>query len=231
MATIMLVLLISSSALAAQETKETQETKAGNFGVTEELIRKADPYVKLVSKKFILSENASNTLTKQEIEIVKKALEQANAQVEKIPATQHLTATERNSLKASSQSVESGIGTQSINGIGTQSINTSAYWDYELLWWGYRIFLSHQLTEDIKAKALYYGGISAISGGALSGIFAALGVPTWIASIIVWVFVVKGAQIVYADNGNGVYIDTFWSIPGIPGGGGLNFLLSKVYAA
>ncbi|MDO3679824.1 hypothetical protein [Paenibacillus ehimensis] len=223
MATIMLALLITSSALAAQETKEAQETKAGNFGVTEELIRKADPYVTLVSKKFILSENASNTLTKQEIEIVKKALEQANAQVEKIPVTQQLTVTERNSLKASSQSVESDIG--------PQSINTSAYWDYELLWWGYRIFLSHQLTEDIKARALYIGGISAISGGALAGIFAALGVPTWIASIVVGVFAVKGAQIVYADNGNGVYIDTFWTVPGIPGGGGLNFLLSKVYAA
>ncbi|MFK4475204.1 hypothetical protein ABH897_004991 [Paenibacillus sp. RC73] len=215
MASIMLMLVIGSSAALAAQPNEIQRESTSEL--SQELINKANPYIKLQSQKFTLIEEASKNLTEDELGLVNKALDLANDQAKNIPDDVTVTTTDSNSLKV----VPSNFS--------TASINTSAYWDYELLWWGYRIFLSHQLTQDIKAKSLYIGGIGAISSGSLNAILTSLGLPGWIANIIVGVFIVKGATIVYADNGRGVYLDAFWAID--PANQVINFALSKVYGA
>ncbi|MFS8210793.1 hypothetical protein [Paenibacillus polymyxa] len=215
MATIMLMLVITTSAALAAKSNEIQERSTGEL--SQELIDKTNPYIKLQSQRFTLSEEASKNLSEDELGLVNKALDSANDQAKNIPDDVTVTVTDKNSLKIAPSN------------FSTASINTSSYWDYELLWWGYRIFLSHQLTQDIKEKSLYIGGIGAISSGSLNAILTSLGLPGWIANIVVGVFIVKGATIVYADNGRGVYIDAFWAVD--PASQVINFALSKVYGA
>lgn len=119
---------------------------------------------------------------------------------------------------------------QSSSEVTINSINTSSYWDYELLWWGYRIYLSHNLINDVKSHPIYIAGSAAISTGLLNATLTKLGLPGWIANIIVGITLIKGGTILYADAGKGVYIDAFWSIPG-SATSAINFAISKVYAA
>uniref|UniRef100_UPI001E5E615D hypothetical protein n=1 Tax=Paenibacillus sp. 1-18 TaxID=1333846 RepID=UPI001E5E615D len=47
--------------------------------------------------------------------------------------------------------------------------------------------------------------------------------------IVVGIFLIKGATIVYADNGRGIYFDAFWAAD--PAGQAVNFVTAKVYGA
>ncbi|WP_158659102.1 hypothetical protein [Paenibacillus polymyxa] len=141
-----------------------------------------------------------------------------NDQAKNISGDVTVTTTDSNSLKVVPNNKSS-----------TASINTSSYWDYELNWWGYRIYFSHPLINDIISKSLYTGGISTISGGTLTGILSSLGVPGWVVSIVVGIFLIKGATIVYADNGRGVYFDAFWAAD--PASQAVNLVTAKVYGA
>ncbi|OMF26111.1 hypothetical protein [Paenibacillus peoriae] len=217
MASVMLMLVIGSTAAMAATTPNAVQRESTSE-LSQELINKANPYIKLQSQTFTLSEEASKNLTEDELGLVNKALDSANNQAKNISGDVTVTTTDNNSLKV--------VPT---NKFSTASINTSSYWDYELLWWGYRIYFSHQLINDIKSKALYAGGIGAISGSTLTGILSSLGLPGWIGGIVVGIFLVKGASIVYADNGRGVYIDAFWA--GDPASQAVNFVTAKVYGA
>lgn len=119
MASIMLMLVITGSAAMAATNEVQQES---TFELSRELIDKADPFVKLQSQKFTLSEDASQNLTVDEVELVNKALNLANEQAKNIPGNDvTVTETSHNSLKVAPST------------FSTAAINTSSYWDYELL--------------------------------------------------------------------------------------------------
>ncbi|MCK6078511.1 hypothetical protein [Paenibacillus silvae] len=222
LASIMFMGSVATSALAATPP-EVSATANSISEISTELKQKASPYITLEGFHFKLASEATKELNADELTLVKGALKTANQQARTILNDSHVRVTiDTNSIKVTP--------VQSSSEITINSINTSSYWDYELLWWGYRIFLSHNLIEDVKSRPLYIAGSAAISTGLLNASLTYFGLPGWIANIIVGVTLVKGGTILYADAGKGVYIDTFWSLPGSPSGV-INFALSEVYAA
>lgn len=224
MASIMLLGTVATSALAATSPETSISSNVNAItDISIELQQKANPYITLEGFQFKLSSEASQELNAEEIALVKGALKTANAQARAIlKDTQVRITTDSTSIKVTP--------VQSSSEVTITDINTSSYWDYELLWWGYRIYLSHNLISDIKDHPIYIAGSAAVSTGALNGTLTKLGLPGWIANIIIGITLLKGATILYSDSGKGVYIDAFWSLPGSPTVG-INFALSKVYSA
>jgi hypothetical protein len=225
MASIMLMGTVATSALAATSPGVSVTANANAVSdISTELQQKASPYITLEGFQFKLASEASQELNADELALVKAALKTANAQARAIiKDTQVRFNMENNSIKVTP--------IQSSSEVTVNAINTSSYWDYELLWWGYRHFFSHNLIQDIKTQPLYLAGSAAISTGLLNAALTKFGIPGWVANIIIGVTLIKGGTILYSDNGKGVYVDTFWSIPGSAVSGALNFALAEVYPA
>jgi hypothetical protein len=162
-------------------------------------VKKVDPFVKLDANtmRFFLTSDAKKHLSSNEYSQAVAAINQTNALIKK----------NKSNLIANGKKV-------SINQkMVANSIDTNAYWDYELFWWGHRFYLSHELCQDIRAEAMGIGGAGTITAGILVG----LGVPGWVASIIVGSGVLSLYVVTKIDKGNGVYIDTFHvGVPGVP---------------
>ncbi|WKL00925.1 hypothetical protein Q0F98_28960 [Paenibacillus amylolyticus] len=221
MASIMLLGTVASSALAAN-SPEVSVTANVVTEISTELQQKANPYITLEGFQFKLAPEASQELNADELALVKGALKAANKQARTIMNDNQVrVTTDNNSIKVTP--------IQSSSEVTINSINTSSYWDYELLWWGYRIFLSHNLISDIKSRPLYIAGSAAISTGLLNASLTYFGLPGWAANIIIGITIIKGGTILYADTGKGVYVDTYWIVTPIDMI--LDFGGAKVYPA
>jgi len=227
MASVIVMGTVVSSVSAANQPEvssvnpsEVSATAASVGEISAELQQKADSYVTFEDSQFKLSPSASQVLNTDELALVTTALQNANSQAK---------------LALENDQVHAVVGDKGIkitaeqpsSGIDIKSINTSSYADSELFWWGYRYYFSHQLIQDIKNHPLYIAGSSSMTTGILNAILTKLGVAGWVANVMVGAYLVKGGQILYADQGRGVYLDAFW------GGtaGAITYLTAKVYSA
>ncbi|ODP27940.1 hypothetical protein PTI45_02759 [Paenibacillus nuruki] len=222
LATMSSVILMGTvvSSVSAANLSEISSTATSVGEISVELQQKADPYVIFEDSQFKLSPSASQVLNTDELALVTTALQDANSQAK---------------LALENDQVHAVVGDKGIkityvqpsSGITIKSINTSSYADQEIFWWGYRYYFSHQLIQDIKNHPLYLTGGGSITTGVLNAILTKLGIYGWVANVLVGVYLIKGGQVLYADQGRGVYLDAFW------GGtaGVVTFVTAKVYPA
>lgn len=178
--------------------------------VEEAFIKKVDKYVKIDSKtkKFSLSAKAKENLNREELGKAEALIKQANLIVDQ--RGKYLE------IKGNTFVLSENVKKQSLS-----AIDTSEYWDYELFWWGYRIYFSDELCEDIRRRAMEVGA----SGTITAGVLTYLGVPGWAAGIIIGAGVLTLAKINRTNEGNGIYIDAFH------GTNPSNFHTIKIYPA
>ncbi|MFI8715186.1 hypothetical protein [Brevibacillus brevis] len=205
----MSALLIMTSVPVAGFAAE-QNAKVSFQEVEEAFIKKVDKYVKIDSKtkKFSLSAKAKENLNREELGKAEALIKQANFAVD-----QHGKDLK---IKGNTLVLSEDVKKQSLAAIGT-----SEYWDYELFWWGYRIYFSDELCEDIRRRAMEVGA----SGTITAGVLTYLGVPGWAAGIIVGFGVLTLEKINRTNEGNGIYLDAFH------GTNPSNFHTIKIYPA
>lgn len=117
-----------------------------------------------------------------------------------------------NSIKFASYMSE----TPQTSGISMRTINKTKYWDYEILWWGYRIYFHSNLVNDMKNwKSTTTGTGGIITGLLFRSWLIKVGMSTtpagWISTVaglaITWTF----EKIINANKGRGVFIDGPWT--------------------
>lgn len=188
--------------------KEQQVTVDKQQKETEK-IQRLDKYVELDphARKFIIKNSAYSELSKSDLQFIKDSINKSNELVK-----------QNNQLTADTQAkrfIQSGQ--KSNNGISTRSIDKSKYWDWEVFWWGKRVYLHNHLIRDMQVYAnttLAGVGFTGASLGVALGVF---GLPAGPIALIVAAFGFNAAytydRIIAADeNGghHGAYLDTFW---------------------
>ncbi|PUA37888.1 hypothetical protein C8Z91_18190 [Paenibacillus elgii] len=204
--------VVSSSVLAASPPATTSVYKNGdsvvqNNQVSNELIQKASPFVVLDenSKRYYLKDEAKKQLTEGEFSKAQDLIALSNKRISE-------TLKEGYQLQVTSQKTLKPLANES-KGI-VMSVDTNKYFDWELLWWGYRLYFSHQFLDDIKNHPLYIAGSAGIFNGFI--LQKLLNLPGWAANIVVGIGLVKLGQIIYADNGRGTYVDISYWNPNMP---------------
>lgn len=134
--------VVSSSVLAASPPATTSVYKNGdsvvqNNQVSNELIQKASPFVVLDenSKRYYLKDEAKKQLTEGEFSKAQDLIALSNKRISE-------TLKEGYQLQVTSQKTLKPLANES-KGI-VMSVDTNKYFDWELLWWGYRLYFSHQ---------------------------------------------------------------------------------------
>lgn len=186
------------------------------------LVLKADQYVVFDAEKnkFTLKDEAKKQLSKEEIKDVKDLISTSNTTIDQI----------KNDTTVSITKTDKGLkitGNLNSGDVSIQTINTSSYWDWEILWWGYRFFFSNSLVSDMKDwKSTITGAGGVISGLGLRAWLIKIGVSATPAGIVASLFGLAVTwnieRIINADTGKGTYIDNFYW------GGILSF---NIYAA
>jgi hypothetical protein len=219
---------LSSNISFAKSSKKDSKIKSSS--VSKSLISKANKYVKFDGKKFVFENNNKSKLTVSELNIVTKNVANANASINKMLSESKNKSditytTTQNGIKFTSYSNESS----SKSGLQYRSINKSAMWDFEINWWGMRVFLHRNFIAKMKVYKDTHMYLIAGSAAGTTAILTAAGMATAPATAL---GLAVGAVGTYKYNkiedagskGKGIYIDGLgfdWP----------SFVLSKIYPA
>lgn len=188
--------------------EEQQVTVEGQQKETEK-IQRLDKYVELdpYARRFVIKNSAYSELSESDLQFMKNSINKSN---ELVKQNDQLTVDTH-----AKKFIESGQKYNS--GRSKRSIDKSKYWDWEVFWWGKRVYLHNHLIRDMQVYAnttLAGVGFTGASLGAALGVF---GLPAAPIALIVAAYGVNAAytydRIVQADeNGghHGAYLDTFW---------------------
>lgn len=170
-------------------------------------IQKLDKYVELNTntRQFTLNDSAYLELSRNEVNFIQESINKSNELVKEYNS-QLISDTYKKSFRQYERLNKS----QRI----TRSIDTSAYWDWEVCWWGKRVYLHNNLIKDMQSYSNTVLGGAGFTGVVLTNCLAELGVASGPIGLIVGAFGLNAAytydRIVNNNSGNGVYLDTFW---------------------
>lgn len=188
---------------------EEQQVTVENEQKETEKIQRLDKYVELdpYARKFIIKDSAYSELSKSDLQFIKVSINQSNELVK-----------QNNQLRTDTQAkrfIQSGQKYN--NGIAKRSIDKSKYWDWEVFWWGKRVYLHNHLIRDMQVYANTTIAGAGFTGASLAVALGVFGLPGAVITLIVAAYGVNAAytydRIVQADeNGghHGAYLDTFW---------------------
>lgn len=213
-----LTLMFSSIGTSLVKAESLPKSNNGNALVstttsqlTTEDISKMDKYVILDSKnkKYILSEDAKKSLNKTDLDKLKDALKNANNEIKKMNQYNETIDVSEKTFK-----VTGSAPTNDNGGISTFSISQWDYWNWELHWWGKRIYFSNRFINDMKNYVRTYtaaGGVASAGVAAFIVMYCGASGPIGdiFGALTAYQFAYFYDKLVNTNVGLGVYADAF----------------------
>ena len=201
---------VSSNTMAYAKDNNTINSKSNyNYELSysndnERIVNKLDRYVELDinSKQFTIKSLAYLELENKEIDTLKDSIDQSNKLInDEIISGKNIVANIENKTFKEQSRVK-------------RSISTSKYWDWEICWWGKRLFLHNNLIEDLQDYSKTY--TAATGDAAADAVYAAVKFGKFtgpggalIASLVGYQAELFYDKVVNNNNGYSVYIDAF----------------------
>lgn len=203
--------IVGSVFLENQVSAEENETELTPFNsetsdqqLTPSLLENATPYITIENEEFILSEEASSTLTEEEIQLITSVITDTNATLEENDVVQN----GENSFEMISNQNTPVNGEISI-------MNVPGGVNVDFTWWGAQVQFSSQAVRDLGSFAGAANTGAGITADELSQFLTLNGYPipsVYLTSITALAsLTTTGMQSV--DQGNGVNLNMILYVP------------------
>lgn len=229
--TVLIISCLCSFSFSTFANAESIEKSDGK--ISETVKEKIDAFVTIDSKTNTFSldkKKAKKVLSKKELQIAENLIGQSNELLKKASLDStiaEITITQNKSFKLVTKDTTAPYKEGTVT---AKSIRYYMLSDYELNWWGLRIYLSHDAILNLKANLSLIlaasTGASGAAGGAAGIICTACGFSSFagpvgvtVTGVCAVVIAIEIYRVLSSDHGNGVLIDFNYfnvSLPMLP---------------